>query len=95
MFLFVPGGECSFVGKASSFCVLFTIDTVLVMVILVNCYFHYIISPYCPFIIRRGGRKRVVYLEFSSLLVVKTSTHRTIESQNHRMAWKTQAEWCS
>lgn len=79
------------VGKESSFCVLFTIDTVLVMVIL-NCYFHYIISLYCPFIIRRGGRKRVVYLEFSSLLVVKTSTHRITES---RMAWKTQAEQCS
>lgn len=35
-FFFVPVGGCSFVGKAPSFCVLFTIDTAVVIVILLN-----------------------------------------------------------
>lgn len=39
-FLFVPSGECPFVHKTSSVLCNFAINTAVVVVLLVNCYFN-------------------------------------------------------
>lgn len=44
-----------FVGREPSFCILFAINTAVVIAILVDCYL--VISPYCSSITERGRGK--------------------------------------